>query len=342
MQCPPTDVMQWYEENRELFAPPVCNKLMHKEQLSVMFVGGPNTRTDFHIESGSEFFYQLKGNMELPTIQQGKRKLVKIREGQVFLLPSRVPHSPQRPEENSLGLVIERRREVETEFDCLRWYTDFNSCDTVLYERYFPCSDLGKDFGAVINGYKSSEELKTNMPTPTSVVSDPPLEQDITTVVPEPFPLADFIKSNREALAKGETLPLFPDHPDGEFTLNVVGGVSEQTLVHPELETVLMQIEGQCSVTIDGEEESVSLAAGGICVLSLGKKAHVKREEGSVGLVIRMDPKGNRSSRKRPAAATAADADNNDEQTSVVLPETDALTPQADTKKVKEDTTAAK
>ena len=40
---------------------------MHKGQLSIMFVGGPNTRTDFHVEEGSELFLQLKGDMELPT-----------------------------------------------------------------------------------------------------------------------------------------------------------------------------------------------------------------------------------------------------------------------------------
>ena len=39
--------------------------------LTIMFVGGGNTRTDFHIEEGPEFFYMIKGNMELPTIQQG-------------------------------------------------------------------------------------------------------------------------------------------------------------------------------------------------------------------------------------------------------------------------------
>ena len=42
-------------------------QLMHKGQLSIMFVGGPNTRTDFHVEEGSELFLQLKGDMELPT-----------------------------------------------------------------------------------------------------------------------------------------------------------------------------------------------------------------------------------------------------------------------------------
>ena len=72
------NIPEWYKENEELFAPPVCNKLMHKDQLTVMFVGGPNTRTDFHIEHGSEFFFQMRGNIELPTIQRGKRKVVKI------------------------------------------------------------------------------------------------------------------------------------------------------------------------------------------------------------------------------------------------------------------------
>ena len=112
----------------------------------------------------------MKGNIELPTVQQGKRKLVRIRgesevhdaqgrqppthtrthththtptvahpsrfmkEGEVFLLPSRIPHSPNRPEEGSLGLVIERER-LEGEMDGMRWYTNFNECGDVLYEK---------------------------------------------------------------------------------------------------------------------------------------------------------------------------------------------------------------
>jgi len=58
----------WYEKHKDEFVPPICNKLMHKGQLSVMFVGGPNTREDFHIEEGSEFFFQMRGNMFLPTV----------------------------------------------------------------------------------------------------------------------------------------------------------------------------------------------------------------------------------------------------------------------------------
>ena len=167
---------KWYEENKELFFPPVCNKLMHKQQLSVMFVGGPNIRTDFHLEQGSEFFFMYRGRMELPIIERGVRHVIKIEEGEVFLLPSRIPHSPQRPMEGSLGLVIERQRyKDEGEVDGLRWYTDFDTCKNILWERYFHCGDLGKDLVPVVQAYKSSEECKTGVPTGENIVADPPL-----------------------------------------------------------------------------------------------------------------------------------------------------------------------
>ncbi len=88
-------VDQWCEKHKDSFNPPVCNCLMYKKQLNVMFVGGNNSRTDFHIEEGSEFFYQMKGNMELPTVQAGKRKVVKISEGEVHFPP--FPFDPHHP-----------------------------------------------------------------------------------------------------------------------------------------------------------------------------------------------------------------------------------------------------
>ncbi|XP_054964006.1 3-hydroxyanthranilate 3,4-dioxygenase isoform X3 [Pan paniscus] len=114
-------VRAWVEENRGSFQPPVCNKLMHQEQLKVMFVGGPNTRKDYHIEEGEEVFYQLEGDMVLRVLEQGKHRDVVIRQGEIFLLPARVPHSPQRFA-NTVGLVVERRR-LETELDGLRFFS---------------------------------------------------------------------------------------------------------------------------------------------------------------------------------------------------------------------------
>ena len=81
----------WRIANADAFAPPICNKLLHKADLSVMCVGGPNTRTDFHLEAGAEFFWQIQGDMELPIVERGRPRLVRIREGEVFLLPPRVP-----------------------------------------------------------------------------------------------------------------------------------------------------------------------------------------------------------------------------------------------------------
>ena len=83
----------------------------HHKIKKVMFVGGPNKRRDFHLDRGSEFFYQLRGDMKLPIIiGDNELRIVTIKEGEVFCLPSCVLHSPQRLSETSLGMVIERER----------------------------------------------------------------------------------------------------------------------------------------------------------------------------------------------------------------------------------------
>merc|ERR1712106_1122308 len=98
----------WVSENEKFFLPPVCNKMMHNDQLKVFYVGGPNQRKDFHLEEGEELFYMRKGNMSLPILTNGDFRTINIKEGDVFLLPGRIPHSPQR-EKDTVGLVIERK-----------------------------------------------------------------------------------------------------------------------------------------------------------------------------------------------------------------------------------------
>lgn len=206
----------WVEEHKASFRPPVCNKLMHRKDLSVMFVGGPNSRTDFHIDESSEFFFQIRGNMNLPIIEQGKRKIVHIKEGQVFLLPSRVPHSPQRPEADSLGLVIERKRHADSEFDALRWYTDFDTCETVQYEQFFVCKDLGTDLVPVVQDYKKFMAETGGKGFKRS--KDPLIVDDVNSVVPAPFGLNDWLGTHSSSLDSGATISLFnDDHPEKKF-----------------------------------------------------------------------------------------------------------------------------
>lgn len=290
----PLEVNAWYEENKALFAPPVCNKLMHKDQLTIMFVGGPNTRTDFHLELGSEFFYQLKGNMQLPTIQRGKRKLVEIKEGQMFLLPSRIPHSPQRPETGALGLVIERRR-ADDELDGLRWYTDFDACEEVLYERYFHCGDLGRDLVPVVKKFKASEECATGKKQGDSVEQGPfGMRTDID--VPDPIDFKAWLEANGAALAKGQALNVFPGHPDGEFSVQAMGGPSEQTSSFVQ-ETFFYQVAGETTLTVKGREGEVLLKPGSCFIVDCGVEYMAKRPPGSIGLVVTQDPMGNKSTK---------------------------------------------
>lgn len=182
-------VPSWRTEHAASFLPPICNKLLHKAQLSVMGVGGPNRRTDFHLEAGAEFFWQQRGGMELPIVQQGRRRLVRIQEGDVFLLPPRMPHSPQR-DADSFGIVVERERALR-ELDTLRWYTDFDTCQTVLWEQSFHCADLGRDLVPVVEAFKSSDEFKSGLPSGAPRAPPPTgaVIQDEDSEAPVPFSL---------------------------------------------------------------------------------------------------------------------------------------------------------
>ena len=102
---------RWIAEHEHLLKPPVSNKKVFEDgEMTVQVVGGPNERTDFHVDPVEEFFYQLKGDMVLKVVDNGAFYDVPIREGEVFLLPARVPHSPQRPQDGSIGLVVEVAR----------------------------------------------------------------------------------------------------------------------------------------------------------------------------------------------------------------------------------------
>jgi len=129
----------WIDEHRDQLKPPVGNKLVFREsEFVIMVVGGPNSRTDYHVDPSEEFFYQLEGDMILKTIQAGKPVDVPIREGEILLLPANVPHSPRRPA-NSIGLVIERSRTID-EIEGFIWYCE--NCGHKLYEEFLHVSNI--------------------------------------------------------------------------------------------------------------------------------------------------------------------------------------------------------
>ncbi|NBG64493.1 3-hydroxyanthranilate 3,4-dioxygenase [Acidiluteibacter ferrifornacis] len=154
----PFNFQKWIDEHRHLLKPPVGNKLVYEDaEFIVMVVGGPNARKDYHWEEGEEFFYQLEGDIIVKIQEDGKAVEVPIKEGEIFLLPARVPHSPIRSE-GSIGLVIERKR-INGEKDGLLWFCD--NCNTKLFDEYFVLNSIEKDFIPVFRKFYGSEELRT-------------------------------------------------------------------------------------------------------------------------------------------------------------------------------------
>ena len=147
---PPINFNNWIKENRHLLKPPVGNKVVYENtEFIIMVVGGPNTRKDYHFDEGEEFFYQLEGKMILRIIEEGRPRDVTINEGEIFLLPPRIPHSPQRFE-NTIGLVVERKRN-ENEFDGFQWYCD--ECHALLDEKYISLTDIVAQLPPLFNAF---------------------------------------------------------------------------------------------------------------------------------------------------------------------------------------------
>lgn len=153
------NISKWLGENRHLLKPPVGNKLLFDGEFKVMIVAGPNARTDYHIESGEEWFYQLEGNMTLRVVDDGDFYDVRIGAGDTFCLPANIPHSPQR-EAGSIGLVVERQR-GHGEIDALQWYCQNKTCRNILFRKEFVCVDLGRDLAPIIEAYYGDVRKRT-------------------------------------------------------------------------------------------------------------------------------------------------------------------------------------
>jgi 3-hydroxyanthranilate 3,4-dioxygenase len=154
----PIDLARWIEEHREFLKPPVGNRMVWKDrEFLVMVVGGPNRRKDYHVEDGEELFYQIEGDITVRVMEEDGPRDIPIRQGELFLLPARIPHSPQRPA-GTVGLVVERQRR-EGELDRLRWYCE--GCGDVLHQASFVLEDLGKQLKPIIEDFYADEGKRT-------------------------------------------------------------------------------------------------------------------------------------------------------------------------------------
>ena len=151
------NLRQWIDEHEELLKPPVGNaRLLPEGDFIVMVIGGPNARTDYHDDPGEEIFYQVKGDMALRVIEDGKPREIPIRESDIFLLPAHVRHSPQRAAD-TVGVVLERVRRPG-ELDAFEWYCE--SCGGLVHRREFELRSIYQDLPPVFEEYYGDESLR--------------------------------------------------------------------------------------------------------------------------------------------------------------------------------------
>ena len=168
----PFNLTAWIAENRHLLKPPVGNKSIYTDanDYIVMVVAGPNARKDYHYNETEELFYQLEGSIKVLVQEDGEKKEMELHAGDMYLHPGKVPHSPLRAE-NSIGLVIERKRAGQGYTDGLLWFCE--NCNHKLYEVYFELKDIEQDFLPHYRHFYNSQNLRSCEKCGTVMEADP-------------------------------------------------------------------------------------------------------------------------------------------------------------------------
>ena len=155
----PLNFARWLDEHSDLLKPPVGNQQIWQDaDLMVTVVGGPNRRTDFHDDPLEEFFYQFKGDAYLNIMDRGKLERIELREGDIFLMPPHVRHSPQRPERDSRCLVVERQRPPGM-IDAFEWYCA--NCANLVHRAEVQLHSIVADLPPLFERFYASVPLRT-------------------------------------------------------------------------------------------------------------------------------------------------------------------------------------
>ncbi|MER6242040.1 3-hydroxyanthranilate 3,4-dioxygenase [Streptomyces griseorubiginosus] len=149
---------KWIDDHAHLLKPPVNNRTVALgTDFIVQVVGGPNQRTDYHVDPYEEWFHQVRGAMYVDVMTEDGPRAVHIREGETWLLPGNVPHSPQRPEADSIGLVIERVREPGT-LERFQWYCP--ACHALVHEVELQVTDIVADLPPVFAAFYDDRQAR--------------------------------------------------------------------------------------------------------------------------------------------------------------------------------------
>ncbi|KAK2705680.1 3-hydroxyanthranilate 3,4-dioxygenase-like [Artemia franciscana] len=262
---------EWIQENQKIFSPSICMKMMYNGQLKVYCVGGPNIGKDYRITNCDQFFYMKQGYMDLYIMENNLQRKITIKQGEVFLLPARVPMSPKRYS-NSIGLRAERSR-IGQEMDCIRYYTKNNSA--VLYERWFNFTDP-QQFKPIQDDFYSSDAFKTGTPSKDSKLIVAPYEAEAKAIVEEPFSLDQWLERNNQGLTSGK-LNLF----EGDYKAHIiVYGPGEDEVVNEDADTFVWALRGTTILDVAGEATR-TLGINDTDYIRKGRRYKITRGDGA-------------------------------------------------------------
>jgi 3-hydroxyanthranilate 3,4-dioxygenase len=150
----PFSFQRWLDDSAQLLKPPVGNRQIWADaDFLVTVVGGPNARSDFHDDPLEEFFWQFKGNAHLLIHDRGRYERIDLKEGDIFLMPPHLLHSPQRPEADSRCLVVERRRPPGL-VDAFQWHCA--ACGALVKRIEVQLADIVADLPATYQRFYDS------------------------------------------------------------------------------------------------------------------------------------------------------------------------------------------
>jgi 3-hydroxyanthranilate 3,4-dioxygenase len=152
------NLLKWISDNPQKLKPPIgANTVFRGDDFMVTVVGGPNARTDYHVNPTEEFFFQLEGSVTIRIQHEGQPHDIVLPAGHIYLLGANIPHAPIRGP-NTVGLIVERVRKNGMK-DTHRWYCD--NCNNVLFEKTVQIDLIERDMPPVFDAYYENPDNQT-------------------------------------------------------------------------------------------------------------------------------------------------------------------------------------
>lgn len=151
----------------------------------------------------------------------------------------------------------------------MSWYDDFQKCEKVAFEKYFVCTDLGKDLVPIVQEYNQfTKEGKIRRET-TNISSS---NNDCPHQVPEPISLNRLRKESTSTVAAWNVFHGSMErgdlkfHPDNEFEALLIRSSVNIIAKRNNEEIFLYQLNGNTGGL---------LRTGQCCVLEMKEKGDV-------------------------------------------------------------------